>query len=287
MGRRLGSLAGVLLLLAFLPASAMARRGHSGVAGLQVALRAKGLYGGDVDGWYGRGTRRGVRRLQRHRRLRADGIAGRRTLRALGRRGRPRLGARAIRPGAAGFDVAALQFLLSWQGFPLGSMDGGYGSHTGRGLRAFQHRAGIGADGIAGPRTLQAVRRRPPRSPLRLSRPVRHTGIGDRFGPRGSRFHSGVDFPAPHGWNVRAARRGRVRFRGWISGYGRTLIVAHGHGVRTLYAHLSAATVRRGERVGRGERIGRVGATGDATGPHLHFEVIVRGAKVNPLTALR
>jgi murein DD-endopeptidase MepM/ murein hydrolase activator NlpD len=287
MGRRLCCLAAALLLLALLPCEASARRGHSGVAALQVALRAKRLYGGDIDGWYGPGTRRGVRRLQRRRHLRVDGIAGRRTLRALGRRGRPRLGARGIRPGAAGFDVAALQFLLSWQGFPLGSIDGGYGSHTGGALRAFQHRAGLGADGIAGPRTLRAVRRRPPRSPLRLSRPVRHTRVGDRFGPRGRRFHSGADFPAPYGWNVRAARRGRVRFRGWISGYGRTVIVAHGHGVRTLYAHLSAATVRRRERVGRGERIGRVGATGDATGPHLHFEVIVRGAKVDPLTALR
>jgi murein DD-endopeptidase MepM/ murein hydrolase activator NlpD len=287
MGRRSACVAAVVAALLLLPGAASARRGHSGVAALQVGLRANGLYLGDVDGWYGLGTRRAVRRFQRRKHLAVDGIAGSQTRRALGRRGRPRLGARAIRPGASGFDVAALQFLVSWQGFPLGTIDGGYGPVTGRALRAFQRRAGLAADGIAGPRTLRALGRRPPRSPLRMSRPVRRTGIGDRFGPRGNRFHTGVDFPAPYGWNVRAARRGRVRFVGWISGYGRTVIVAHGHGVRTLYGHLSAATVRPGEGVATGERIGLVGATGNATGPHLHFEVIVRGARVDPLPAIR
>jgi murein DD-endopeptidase MepM/ murein hydrolase activator NlpD len=287
MGRRSACLAAIAAALLMLPGTASARRGHSGVAALQVALRATGLYLADIDGWYGPGTRGAVRRFQRRKHLVADGIAGPRTRRALGRRGRPPLGARAIRPGASGFDVAALQFLISWQGFPLGNIDGGYGPRTGQALRAFQRRARLAADGIAGPVTLRALRRRPPGSPLRMSRPVRGTGIGDRFGPRGNRFHSGVDFPAPYGWNVRAARRGRVRFVGFLSGYGRTLIVAHGRGVRTLYGHLSAATVRPGERVSTGERIGRVGATGNATGPHLHFEVIVRGARVDPLRALR
>src|SRR3954453_22674685 len=287
MGRRLCCLAVALLLLAVLPAEALARRGHSGVAALQVALRAKGLYGGDVDGWYGAGTRRGVRRLQRRRHLAVDGVAGPRTLRALGRRGRPRLGRRAIRPGAAGFDVAAMQFLLAWQGFPSGTIDGGHGARTGAALRRFQHRAALGADGIAGPQTRHALRRRPPRSPLLMSRPVRGRRSGDRFGPRANRFHAGLDFPAPYGWNVRPARRGRVRFVGWISGFGRAVIISHRRHVRTLYGHLSAATVHRGERVGTGERIGRGGSTGFATGPHVHFEVIVRGANVDPLTALR
>jgi murein DD-endopeptidase MepM/ murein hydrolase activator NlpD len=287
MGRRSACVAAIVAALLLVPGAASAARGHSGVAALQVGLRANGLYLGDVDGWYGPGTRRAVRSFQRRRHLAVDGVAGPQTRRALGRRGRPRLGARAIRPGASGFDVAALQFLVSWQGFPLGTIDGGYGPITRRALRAFQRRAGVAADGIAGPRTLRALRRRPPGSPLRMSRPVRRTGIGDRFGPRGNRFHTGVDFPAPYGWNVRAARRGRVRFVGWMSGYGRTVIVAHGHGVRTLYGHLSAAAVRPGERVSTGERIGLVGATGNATGPHLHFEVIVRGARVDPLPAIR
>jgi murein DD-endopeptidase MepM/ murein hydrolase activator NlpD len=111
--------------------------------------------------------------------------------------------------------------------------------------------------------------------------------LGDRFGPRGNRFHAGLDFPAPHGWNVRAARAGRVRFTGWTAGFGRTVVVAHRRRMRTLYAHLSGITVSRGERVRTGERVGRVGATGFAFGPHLHFELIVRGANVNPVSALR
>jgi murein DD-endopeptidase MepM/ murein hydrolase activator NlpD len=78
-----------------------------------------------------------------------------------------------------------------------------------------------------------------------------------------------------------------VRFAGWMSGFGRVVIVAHRRRVRTLYAHLSRATVRRGRRVRAGQRIGRVGSTGFSTGPHLHFEVIVRGANVDPRTALR
>jgi peptidoglycan hydrolase-like protein with peptidoglycan-binding domain len=137
MMRRSCCVAAIVAAVALLPASASAARGHAGVAALQVALRATGVYGGDVDGWYGARTRRAVRRFQRRRGLRVDGIAGRRTRRALGRRGRPRLGARAIRPGAAGFDVAALQFLLAWQGFPSGAMGGGHGPRTARALRRF------------------------------------------------------------------------------------------------------------------------------------------------------
>src|SRR4051812_7311462 len=173
MGRRACAIAATFAALMLLPAAASARRGHSGVAALQVALRAKGLYGGDVDGWYGAGTRRGVRRLQRRRHLVVDGVAGPRTLRALGRRGRPPLGGRAIRPGAAGLDVAAMQFLLAWQGFPSGTIDGGYGSRTGAALRRFQHRAGLRADGIARPRALHTPRRAPPPPPPRVSRPPR------------------------------------------------------------------------------------------------------------------
>src|SRR3954466_9577671 len=210
MGRRTSVIAAGLAVLLLAPAAASARRGHSGVAALQVALRAKGLYGGDIDGWYGAGTRRGVRRLQRRRHLAVDGVAGPRTLRALGVPGRPRLGGRAIRPGSAGFDVAAMQFLLAWQGFPSGTIDGGYGSRTGAALRRFQHRAGLRADGVAGPQTRHALRRRPPRSPLLMSRPVRGRRSGDRFGPRANRFHAGLDFPAPYGWNVRAPPPGRA-----------------------------------------------------------------------------
>jgi peptidoglycan hydrolase-like protein with peptidoglycan-binding domain len=281
------TLATAIGLLPLLGADEAAARGRANVAALQVGLHSRGLYGGTIDGFYGPRTRRAVRRLQRRARIAVDGIAGARTHRALGRRGRPRLGRRAIRHGMSGWDVAALQFLLAWHGFPSGSFDGVMGAHTDRALRRFQAWAGIGADGIAGARTVRAVRGRSPRSPLRLRRPVRHTPIGDRFGPRGTRFHAGVDFPAPTGWNVRAAGNGRVRFTGYISGYGNAVVLAHRRGVRTLYAHLSRILVRRGQRVRGGRRIALVGSTGFSTGPHLHFEVLVRGANVDPLSALR
>ena len=88
------------------------------------------------------------------------------------------------------------------------------------------------------------------------------------------------------GTPVYAARAGEVVWAGWHGAYGFLVAVAHGHGERSMYAHLSRIDVRVGVRIGRGVRVGLVGATGDATGPHLHFEVRVRGACVNPLRAL-
>jgi murein DD-endopeptidase MepM/ murein hydrolase activator NlpD len=269
-----------------LPATSMAARGGAGVAALQVALRAERLYAGDVDGHAGPQTRRAVRQLQRRRGLAVDGIAGPATRRALGRRGRPAYGQRAITLGARGWDVSALQFLLAWQGFPSGPMDGGFGPRTQVALRRFQARAGLGADGVAGPVTLHALRRAPPRSPLRMLVPV-SAPVGDRFGPRGGWFHSGVDFVAPYGAAVRSTRSGRVVSAGWdAGGYGNLVVIDHGSGVTSWYAHLSAIAVRAGEAVGAGSLVGRVGSTGHATGPHLHWEVRVGGAATNPLATL-
>ena len=112
--------------------------------------------------------------------------------------------------------------------------------------------------------------------------------LGDPFGPRGNRFHPGIDFPAPYGAPVHAAASGLVVHAGWDSGgYGYLVTLAHRHGVRTMYAHLSRVRVHLGQWIRVGARLGNVGATGEATGPHLHFEVRVRGAAVNPLPALR
>jgi murein DD-endopeptidase MepM/ murein hydrolase activator NlpD len=87
---------------------------------------------------------------------------------------------------------------------------------------------------------------------------------------------------------VRASRRGHVVKAGWDSGgYGYLVVIRHSRHVRTMYAHLSRIGVHRGERVFAGQRIGRVGASGEATGPHVHFEVRRRGAAVDPLPALR
>jgi murein DD-endopeptidase MepM/ murein hydrolase activator NlpD len=271
---------------ALLPAAPAKAAGRANVAALQVALRAHGLYGGTIDGVFGSRSRGAVRLFQRRRGLVRDGIPGSRTLRALGRRGRPRLGRRVIRVGAAGFDVAALQFRLAWRGFPSGPIDGGYGGRTATAVRRFQRWAGVGADGVAGPATIRAVRRRIRRSPPALRRPVA-APLGDRFGPRGNRFHTGLDFPAPRGQNVRAARAGTVIGAGFDEGgYGNVVHVAHGLGVTSFYGHLSRVTVRRGEWVVGGERVGTVGSTGFSTGPHLHFELRLRGAMLDPLTGL-
>ena len=111
--------------------------------------------------------------------------------------------------------------------------------------------------------------------------------VGDGFGPRGAAFHPGIDLPTPTGTPVHAAAVGRVTFAGpTTGGYGNLVVVAHGGGVETMYAHLSRILAYGGEAVTVGTLLGLVGATGETTGPHLHFEVRVRGAAVDPLPAL-
>jgi murein DD-endopeptidase MepM/ murein hydrolase activator NlpD len=240
------------------------------------------LYAGTVDGVPGPVTTTGVRRFQARRGLAVDGIAGPATRRALGRRGRPRLGARVLAGGARGWDVAGLQFLLGRHGFPSGAVDGGLGPRTDRALRRFQAWAGLAADGLAGTATLSRLRAPPPASPLVFAMPV-SAPVGDRFGPRGDGFHGGVDFPVPAGTRIAAAGRGCVSFAGWSpGGYGNLVVVEHRLGMTSWYAHLSSIRVRRGACVVAGTFIARAGSTGRATGPHLHFETRLRGAAVAP-----
>jgi murein DD-endopeptidase MepM/ murein hydrolase activator NlpD len=274
-----------LAVLAF--AGGASASGNPDVAALQVGLRARGLYAGTVDGVLGPGTEAALRRFQRRAGLPADGVPGARTRKAFGRYGRRGpLGRRQVTFGSHGWDVAALQFALAWHGFPSGAFDGSLGSHTDRALRRFQHWAGLSPDGTAGPTTYAALRRPLPRSPITLAWPVT-APLGDGFGPRGNRFHAGIDLPAVAGTPVVSAASGRVVFAGASgSGWGRMVLVAHGHGVRTRYAHLSRIAVHVGQRVSTGATLGRVGATGEATGPHLHFEVLLRGANIDPLSAL-
>ncbi len=95
-------------------------------------------------------------------------------------------------------------------------------------------------------------------------------------------MHTGVDLAAGHGSPIRASRAGTVSSAAWRGGYGNTVVIDHGGGLATLYAHLSAFEVAAGQQVGQGQVVGREGMTGTATGPHLHFEVRVNGAPVNP-----
>jgi murein DD-endopeptidase MepM/ murein hydrolase activator NlpD len=183
--------------------------------------------------------------------------------------------------------VAALQFLLAWHGFPAAAFDGVFGWHTDGALRRFQRWAHLTPDGVAGLATFAALRRLPAHCPIALAWPLRTARMGDRFGPRGRRFHAGIDLIAPRGTPVGAAAPGRVTFAGRrAGGWGNLVVIAHSHGVQTMYAHLSRVIARVGERVAIGTRVGTVGATGDATGPHLHFEVRLRGAAVDPVRSL-
>ena len=273
----------VLAAAALIPQASAA---DPGVAALQVGLHARGLYRGPIDGVTGPATEKAIRRLQARARIAVDGVVGPKTRRALGRFARHRLGTRPLRIGKAGWDVASLQFQLAEHGFPSGTFDGVFGPHIDTALRRFQEWAGLKADGVAGPETLGALTAPPVTIPLPLAWPLAVHVIGSPFGPRGDRWHSGIDLPAPVGTPVYAARSGEVVWAGWRGAYGFLVTVAHGHGERSMYAHLSRIDVRVGVWVGQGVRVGLVGATGDATGPHLHFEVRVRGAAVNPLRAL-
>jgi murein DD-endopeptidase MepM/ murein hydrolase activator NlpD len=96
------------------------------------------------------------------------------------------------------------------------------------------------------------------------------------------RFHAGLDFAGSYGSTIRAADSGTVIFAGWYGGYGKTVIINHGKGITTLYAHTSDIYVSEGQEVRRGEPIAAVGSTGLSTGPHLHFEVRSNGEPQDP-----
>jgi peptidoglycan hydrolase-like protein with peptidoglycan-binding domain len=290
----------VALLVCVLAASALAApgraegRGSPNTAALQVALKALHHYGGGIDGINGRRTKRAVRRYQRAHRLPVDGVAGPRTRRKLGARGRPSLGSRAMTQGDRGWDVAALQWILRKRGFKPRGTDGGFGARTTAAVRRAQARYGLTIDGVAGSSTISSLKRgRGPRrssnqnvsnpsGPVRFLRPV-HGPITSPFGMRWGRMHHGIDFGASTGTPVGAGGRGTVSFAGWNSGgYGNLVVIDHRLGFQSWYAHLSSVSVGSGQRVSGGTRIGAVGSTGHSTGPHLHFEVRLHGTPIDP-----
>jgi len=112
--------------------------------------------------------------------------------------------------------------------------------------------------------------------------PVAYDYISSPFGKRWGRQHQGIDFAAPHGAPIYAMSAGTVVYSGWESGYGKSVVIDHGNGTQTRYAHCSKLLVKAGKVVSKGQKIATIGSTGHSTGPHLHFEVIVKGVRKNP-----
>lgn len=103
------------------------------------------------------------------------------------------------------------------------------------------------------------------------------------FGMRWGRMHEGIDIGAPSGAPIWSAAAGTVVYAGWLGGYGNLVVVDHGGGLSTAYAHQSQMAVATGQHVGQGQVVGDIGCTGHCFGPHLHFEVRINGAAVDPL----
>lgn len=100
-------------------------------------------------------------------------------------------------------------------------------------------------------------------------------------------FHTGIDYAPPHGTAIKASASGTVTSAGWLGGYGNAVIVDHGNGYSSLYAHASSLSVSVGQKVSQGQVIAAVGSTGNSTGPHLHFEIRYNGKHVNPANYVR
>ncbi|MGI9604244.1 MAG: M23 family metallopeptidase, partial [Acidimicrobiales bacterium] len=110
--------------------------------------------------------------------------------------------------------------------------------------------------------------------------------VTSRFGPRWGRMHQGIDIAAPSGTPVYAAAGGTVIQAGFNGGYGNAVVIDHGGGLSTVYAHHSSLTVSAGQSVGAGTQVGLMGSTGNSTGPHVHFEVRINGTPYDPLAYL-
>lgn len=119
-----------------------------------------------------------------------------------------------------------------------------------------------------------------------LTIPIKGSYISSRFGQRWGRHHDGTDFAAPMGTSIYASASGTVVNSGWAGGYGNMILIDHGNGLKTLYGHCSKVSVATGQWVDQGDIIGKVGNTGHSTGPHLHYEILTNGTRINPETVL-
>ena len=250
-------------------------------------MRSRLLYRGPVSGRLDDRTVASIRALQLRLGVTVDGVFGPQTRGSLAAPGSAVLGRRLLTIGAKGYDVALLRVKLALHGFPSGRLTSAYTPRTARAVLRFQRWAGLPETAMAGPLTARALRARIPVSPIRLQWPVAGA-LTSPYGFRGARFHAGVDIDAPLGMKVGSPGPGRVVWAGWRDGgWGNAVIVAHGGGVRSLVAHLSRVDVGVGQRVRTGERLGLSGSTGASSGPHVHLEVRLRGAYVDPLSALK
>lgn len=111
-------------------------------------------------------------------------------------------------------------------------------------------------------------------------------GVNSAFGSRSGRMHQGIDIGGGYGNPVKASAGGVVTMADWSGGYGKLVEISHGSGIVTKYAHLSSIEVTVGQSVERGQLIGLIGSTGNSTGPHLHFEVLLNGQPQNPSSFL-
>ena len=177
---------------------------------------------------------------------------------------------------APGADVLELQFALAEHGFPSGVLDGDVRRPHPDGRCAASSASPVSpSTELAGPASLHALHASPPRVPFVLARPL-DAPVTDGFGPRGLRFHAGLDLPAPSGTGVAAVAPGRVTYAGWrAGGWGRLVwCVARRADVRSLFAHLSPdqTCVLRGHVAARFQ-LGLVDAPGWHRGHTSHFEV--------------
>jgi murein DD-endopeptidase MepM/ murein hydrolase activator NlpD len=159
--------------------------------------------------------------------------------------------------------------------------------NNGRALQALWFRdPATGKGGYFGPDG-KSKRRAFLGSPMEFSRVT--SGFAMRFHPilQQWRQHNGVDYGAPQGTPVRSVGDGTVSFAGWQNGYGNVVQIQHGGERMTVYAHLSRIDVQKGAHVEQGQRVGAVGATGWATGPHLHFEFRVNGQQRDPVAVAK
>ncbi|MFP5450155.1 MAG: M23 family metallopeptidase [Thermoleophilia bacterium] len=211
-----------------------------------------------------------------------------------------------LRLGSRGAAVRQLQRALRVRGYRV-SVDGVYGRGTRAAVRALQRRMKLRPTGAADAALLKRLRikiRRAASAPLAspaipvpvgtISRPPSAQGfiwpvagtLTSNYGPRWGRMHQGIDVAAPIGRPIAAAAPGTVMVAGWKNGYGQTVVIDHGNGISTAYAHQAAIGVSVGQSVGQGAIIGVVGNTGNSTGPHLHFEVRINGVATDPLPFL-